>query len=85
MKRPREVDLFSIAAIIKRALQSKLNIPPDDPVFKYEYNQLVMKDRELRKKIHSEIKACRSYYNNPKKRIKAFVPIDDKVLIKMQR
>lgn len=77
MKKPKESELYTSASIIKRAMLSKILIPPDDPVFKYEYNQLALKDRDLRKKFHQEIKACCSYYSNTKKRMKAFVPFGD--------
>ncbi len=52
---------------------------PDDPVFRYEFHSLLLKDKELKKKVYSEIKACKSYYSNPKKRVKNFV-LDDKTL-----
>lgn len=84
MRKPREVDLFSPAALIKRAILSKLAIPPDDPVFRHEYNYILLKDRDFRKKIYSEIKACRSYYNNQKQRGKNF-QIDEKVLRNLQK
>jgi hypothetical protein len=64
MKKPRGADLFSPAAFIRRALVSKLAIPPDDPVLKHEYNHIILRDRDFRKKIYAEIKACRSYYHN---------------------
>jgi len=66
MKKPRGAELFSPAAFIKRALVSKLAIPPDDPVFRHEYNYIILRDRDFRKKIFAEIKACRNYYHNQK-------------------
>jgi len=38
-----------------------------------------LKDRDLRKKIYAEIKACKSYYNNTKKRVKNF-SLDEKTM-----
>lgn len=49
----------------------------DDPVFRSEYSTIIMKDRDLRKKIYIEIKTCTNYYKNSKKRSKTFY-IEDK-------
>ena len=77
--KPRDMDLFSPSSIIKMALGLKLSMQNDDPIFKYEYHTLVLKDRDLRKKIYAEIKACKSYYNNTKKRVKNF-SLDEKTM-----
>jgi hypothetical protein len=82
--KPREMDLFSPNSIIKMANGLKLVISNDDPIFKYEYHSLVLKDRDLRKKIYAEIKACKSYYNNTKKRVKNF-SLDEKTMKQFQR
>jgi len=82
--KPREMDLFSPNSIIKMATGLKLAIQSEDPIFKYEYHTLVLKDRDLRKKIYAEIKACKSYYNNTKKRVKNF-SLDDKTMKQFQR
>lgn len=84
MKKQRGADLFSPAAFIKRALVQKMAIPADDPVLKHEYNHIILKDRDFRKKIYAEIKACRSYYHNQKLRGKVY-QIEDKILKVLQR
>ena len=72
MNKPRGTELFSPAAFIKRALAYKLAIPPEDPAFRHEYNYIILRERDFRKKVYAEIKACRSYYHNQKQRGKAF-------------
>ena len=52
----------------------KFIIPPDDPVFKYDYNYLFMRDKESRKKVINEIKVCKNYAKKRK------LNIDEKTL-----
>lgn len=46
---------------------NKYIIPPDDPVFKYDYNYLFLKDKESRKKLYNEIKVCKNYSKKQRK------------------
>ena len=66
MKKPRQVEIISPASLIKRAIQNKLAIAQDDPAHRQDYNCLVLKDKDLKKRVYSEIKSCRTYYNNQK-------------------
>jgi hypothetical protein len=55
-------------------------------VFKIDYYNLLMKDRDQRKKIYAEIKTCRTYYNNSaKKKTGKPYAFDDKVLRSYQK
>ncbi|CDW71955.1 UNKNOWN [Stylonychia lemnae] len=51
----------------------KFIIPPDDPVFKYDYNYLFFKDRETKKRFYTEYKVCKGYFKR-----KARLSLDDK-------
>jgi hypothetical protein len=48
-------------SLVKKPFQ-KIVIPPDDPVFKFEYNFLYLKDKELRKKLYIDFKTCSAYF-----------------------
>lgn len=39
----------------------KFIIPPDDPVFKYEYSYLFFKDKECKRKYYTDFKLCKAY------------------------
>src|SRR5665647_208313 len=60
--------------IVKKPFH-KFIISFDDPVFKYEYNQLYLNDREYKKRFYSELKVCRHYMKK-----KARLCIDEKFL-----
>lgn len=44
--------------IVKKPF-NKFIISFDDPVFKYEYNELFLKDRDYKKRFYSEVKVCK--------------------------
>ena len=53
----------------------KFIIPPDDPVFKYDYSQIFLKDRDAKKRFYNEYKVCRTYYKK-----KSRLGFDEKTL-----
>ena len=46
--------------IVKRPFH-KFIISFDDPVFKYDYNELYLKDREYKKRYYSELRVAKLY------------------------
>lgn len=57
----------------------KFIISFDDPVFKYDYNQLFLKDSDSRKKFYGEVKVSLLYMRKKKK-----VQIEEKILKQKQ-
>lgn len=47
----------------------KFIIPPEDPVFKYDYNYLFFKDRDAKKTFYNEYKMCKAYIKRRNKKL----------------
>lgn len=45
----------------------KSSIPANDPVLKFEHNELYLKDRDSRKKLINELKLCQTYVKRKKR------------------
>ena len=54
----------------------KFIIPPDDPVFKYDYSYLFFKDKESKRRFYSDYKLCKAYF----KRKAATLNLEDKAM-----
>ena len=58
----------------------KFVISKYDPVFKYEYNTLFLKDKDTKRKFYAELKGCKNY---AKKKWK--MGIEEKIIKKLKK